>query len=837
MAYLCIGSCFRCANHQSMFGICNNVKPVESEFDWSTGHPAISHLPQGVPIQNINHRTPSEYRQISAVAGIVAFLGGFIVILGWMLDAQTIKSVLPGLATMKANTALCILLLGASLLIFTVWGNESRGRIPFRLSKASAAVSTVVSGLTLLQYVFRLDFHIDQMLFHDPATGADNFPGRMAFATVVTLSLIGVALVLLGSKLRGADWLAQGFGAAACIVSVTALFGYATDVAALYETPGFGSMALNTAALCLILATGIVICRPRRGAMRTITAGYGGGQLARIALPIAILAPLIIGWIISRLVAGHGYPANMGLAVATIANVLVISFTIWLSASLINRADFRREAVERHNAHLASIVHSSDDAIFSKALNGTIMSWNRAAVNLYGYTPEEAVGQHISLLAPPNMEGEMLDFIERIRKGENVYHHETVRQRKDKSLLNVSLSISPVYDSEGNVIAAATIARDITEKKRTEDALNRERSLLRAVFDTAVDAILTINDQGIILSTNPASIKIFGYTHDELVGKNVKLLMPRPYTEEHDGYISSFLATGEKKIIGIGREVIGLRKDGSEFPIDLAVGEAQTTEGRIFTGIIRDISERKKSEALVAAHVAEVERSNAELEQFAYIASHDLQEPLRMVVSYMGLLNDRYMGKLDERADKYIGYAVEGASRMQQLVNDLLTYSRINSNAKPFVPISTQNVVENVITGLTRVINEARAIVSVGELPEVLGDEGQLGQLFQNLISNAIKFMPESRDPHIEISVEPSNGKWLFSVKDNGIGIEESHAARIFQMFQRLHERGRYEGSGIGLALAKKIVERHGGSIWFSSVPDEGTTFYFSIPRVQGEAA
>jgi signal transduction histidine kinase len=242
---------------------------------------------------------------------------------------------------------------------------------------------------------------------------------------------------------------------------------------------------------------------------------------------------------------------------------------------------------------------------------------------------------------------------------------------------------------------------------------------------------------------------------------------------------------------------------------------------------------RKRAEEELARKVEELARSNRELEQFAYVASHDLQEPLRMVASYTELLAERYRDKLDDQADKYIGYAVDGAKRMQRLIHDLLAYARVSSQAKPLQPTDASAIVAVVLTNLRAVIEKNKGEVVCGKLPVVNADEMQLGQIFQNLIGNAIKFHGE-KAPRVEIRAKASGEMWDFTVADNGIGIPKENSDRIFQMFQRLHTREEYEGSGIGLTIAKRIVERHGGRIWFESTPEKGTTFHFTIPNGGG---
>jgi signal transduction histidine kinase len=252
--------------------------------------------------------------------------------------------------------------------------------------------------------------------------------------------------------------------------------------------------------------------------------------------------------------------------------------------------------------------------------------------------------------------------------------------------------------------------------------------------------------------------------------------------------------------------------------------------------ILRDISDRKRAERELKRYADELERSNSELELFAYIASHDLQEPLRAIAGYTQLLQRRYQGQLDEDADDFINFAVDGARRMQQLIDDLLEYSRVGTRGKPFEEIHTGELLEQVLANLAVAIEESDAQISYEGMPILMADATQLGQLFQNLIGNAIKF--RGVDPlGIEVTAEQMGDEWRFSVRDNGIGIEPQYQERIFQIFQRLHSREEYPGTGIGLAICKRIVERHGGRIWVESELGKGSAFCFTLPVLQAEPA
>lgn len=349
-----------------------------------------------------------------------------------------------------------------------------------------------------------------------------------------------------------------------------------------------------------------------------------------------------------------------------------------------------------------------------------------------------------------------------------------------------------------------------------------ENKILQALFEKAVDAIITIDEKGIIQSCNPATERMFGYKASELQGKNVSILMPNPYRAEHDSYLANYSRTGTKKIIGIGREVVGQRKDGTTLPIHLAVSEIQLEDKKVFAGTVRDVSDMK-------AVQKELAQSNRDLEQFAYVASHDLQEPLRMVASFTDLLARRYKGKFDKEADEFIAFILDGSKRMQALVQDLLAYSRVGSRAKTFEPTDSEEVLRGVLSQLKLVIEQSGAQITFDKLPMVLADDTQLGQVFQNLLSNAIKFH-SGQPPKIHVSAKKSEDHWIFSVQDNGIGIDPEYFDRIFIMFQRLHGKDEYSGTGIGLAVCKRIIDRHGGTIWIESKKDKGSTFHFSLP-------
>jgi PAS domain S-box-containing protein len=358
----------------------------------------------------------------------------------------------------------------------------------------------------------------------------------------------------------------------------------------------------------------------------------------------------------------------------------------------------------------------------------------------------------------------------------------------------------------------------------------------RGLLEAAPDAMVVVNQAGEIVLLNLQAEKQFGYHRDELVGQQVTNIIPEGFAERliADDLRSAAEALAQQ--MGTGIELSARRKDGTEFPIEIMLSPLDSAEGILVTAAIRDISVRKAAEVHLAQKVEELKRSNEELGQFAYIASHDLQEPLRMVASYTQLLAKRYRGQLDADADEFISFAVDGASRMQQLIEDLLAFSRVATTGNPLLDTSSEYALEQALQNLHWAIQDSAAIVTHDPLPTVQADDTQLVQLFQNLIANAIKYQ-EPGIPRIHISAASDGLKgWTFSVRDNGLGIDSQYFERIFGMFQRLHKRDEYSGTGVGLAICKKIVERHGGSLRVESELGVGSTFSFVFAGI-GEAA
>ncbi len=480
------------------------------------------------------------------------------------------------------------------------------------------------------------------------------------------------------------------------------------------------------------------------------------------------------------------------------------------------------------------ILDCAGEGIFGLDQEGKVTFINPAAENMLRLGPSASVGKHLGQVLRHNS-ADSADFAAQadpilapLRDRNSRSGSDEFFWRNDDTCFPVDYTSTAMIERE-ELTGVVTTFRDVTERHRRERDLQFSEAKFRALAETANDAIISADGEGNIIYFNKAAERAFGYTESDIAGKPITLLMPRRSQDACRHGLKRFLSSGKSSVIGKTVDLTAMRMDGSEFAIEMSLASWKANGQMFFTSIIRDVTERKQAQDALTKKAAELAFSNKELEQFAYVASHDLQEPLRMVASYTTLLAKRYKGKLDTDADEFIGFAVDGSKRMQGLIQDLLAYSRVGTRGKDLAPTDCEAVLANSLQVLQFAIQEASATVTHDKLPTVVADETQLGQLFQNLIGNALKYR-NSKAPVIHLGARRDRESWIFSVHDNGIGIDLQYAERVFVIFQRLHTREEYPGTGIGLAVCKKIVERHGGRIWFDSELGKGSTFYFSIP-------
>lgn len=503
--------------------------------------------------------------------------------------------------------------------------------------------------------------------------------------------------------------------------------------------------------------------------------------------------------------------------------------------TLEQRIQERTKELQESNAQLSraqEIAHLGSwelDLVYNRLI------WSDEVYRIFGLQPQEFDATYEGFLEavhPEDRAAVDAAYSESIQAGKNSYEieHRVVRHSTGEIRI-VHEKCEHFRNAQGQIIRSAGMVHDITERKQAEEKVQRSEAMLRAILEQMPSGV-TVRDahSGELILSNHRSREILNtlvetpHQFDHYRGFHAD---GTPYRND-EWPLSRSLATGE---VVQTEEIYCMRSDETRIVLSISSAPVRDLQGQIVMGIgvFDDITERKHTEEELHRLLEQLKYSNAELEQFAYVASHDLQEPLRMVSSYMQLLARRYQGKLDPDADEFIGFAVDGAKRMQTLINDLLTFSRVGSRGKPLVHTSGEEALQEAISNLQIAIEESGASITHERLPQVKGDPTQLVQLFQNLLSNAIKFRG-LEPPRIQVGVHQTESEWRFCVSDNGIGIDPKFADRIFVIFQRLHDRASYPGTGIGLAICKRIVQRHGGRIWVEAQPGMGATFYFTLP-------
>ncbi|MDZ4676208.1 MAG: PAS domain S-box protein [Oligoflexia bacterium] len=540
------------------------------------------------------------------------------------------------------------------------------------------------------------------------------------------------------------------------------------------------------------------------------------------------------------IVSGFGFPIMMGDKIGGIIELyskenknLTPDFIDLMSqvGTMLGRVVERQisdDALKQSEKKFRSVSQSANDAIISCDTNGEVISWNHGAEVLFGYLESETIGQNLKFIMPERFRKMHQMGMDRMNSTGEKRIFKTVELmglRKGAIEFPIELSLSDWLQGDKRFYSA--IIRDITERKAAEDTIRNSEVRLRHLINAVHDTICTTDGKGIITSMSPGFETLTGWRPDEFIGKDFPQLI-------HPDDLPRVMALFQETVLNkkaVTFETRSKSKSGEYIPIESSAQALMEGDNVIGTiSVVRDISQRRKTEEERKAREL-LERTNKELEQFAYISSHDLQEPLRMVGSYALLLENRYKDKLDNDGKEFIQYIVEGATRMHELIHDLLAFSRLASPEHEFLIIDVHETFDRAVKNLALLIDESKVQITADKFPKVKGNVPQLSQVFQNLISNAIKFRG-SEPLKIDIKVTEKENKWEFAVKDNGIGFDPMHADRIFIVFKRLHSKEIYKGTGIGLATVKKIIERHGGQVWATSEPSRGSIFYFTLPKI-----
>jgi PAS domain S-box-containing protein len=491
------------------------------------------------------------------------------------------------------------------------------------------------------------------------------------------------------------------------------------------------------------------------------------------------------------------------------------------------------QALKESEKKFKEIFNKANDMIslneMNEGLPGKFIEVNEVGFKRLGYTREEMLNMGPKDIVAPEKRAEMPENAAiLIENGCNTF--EIVHLTKDGKKIPIEVN-NHLINYKGHKVCLA-ISRDITERKRMEVALVESEKKFREIFNRANDMI-TLGElrkdglPGKYIEVNEVGLKRLGYTKEEFLEMNPLDIIADERKKDVAKYAAEIWTKGHATF-----EMVHITKTGTKIPVEINTHIFKKNDKNVILAISRDITERKKSEEKLKELLEKLSTSNEELEQFAYITSHDLQEPLRTIASFTQLLQRRYKGKFDSDADEFMEYIVDASVRMKEMIHDLLEYSRVSTSEEELEPLNLNKVLLDVLNDLKFTIKENNAEIIHDKLPTVIGDYDQISRVFLNFINNAIKFKKDEKPPKIKISAvkDEKRNEYIISVKDNGIGMEPQYAERIFVIFQRLHSIAEYKGSGIGLAITKKIIEKHGGGVWVESKLGFGSTFYFTLP-------
>ncbi|HEY2952180.1 MAG TPA: PAS domain S-box protein [Verrucomicrobiae bacterium] len=502
-----------------------------------------------------------------------------------------------------------------------------------------------------------------------------------------------------------------------------------------------------------------------------------------------------------------------------------------------------QQALQQSEERYRRLVELCPDALFVVRSDGQIMFVNSAATKQLGAaSATQLVGQAVQERLPPDRWASVLERIRQAREqGHRAPFVEEQLARLDGAPITVEMSTAPLM-FQGKP-AMQVIAHDLAERKRAGEALERSQAQRGAIVEAALDAIISIDHQGIVQEWNPAAERIFGYTRAEALGREMAgMIIPSGQRDAHRRGLARYLTSGEGGILGRRLEMSAQRANGTEFPVELTIMRLPHREPPLFTGFLRDITRSKQAEEeirrlnahleqRVAERTAQLEEANRELEAFSFSVSHDLRAPLRHIVGFAEILQRDAREKLDRAARQHLQTIADSARRLGNLINALLMFSRVSRVDMNRQPVALATLVEEVRCELERDIAGRRVEWNIGPLPEVQGDLVLLRQVMINLLSNALKYTRPRAVAKIEIGASAAGTETVFFIRDNGVGFIAQSAERLFGVFQRLHSERDFEGTGIGLALVRRIIHRHGGRTWAEGAVDEGATFYFSIPH------
>jgi PAS domain S-box-containing protein len=755
---------------------------------------------------------------------------GLLVLLGWAFNIAILKTVLPGLVSMKANTALCLLLSGVALRL-----DHMRMKHGWLIVMTVGVVVATTGALTLAQYLLIFDTGIDQLLASDSASSDQTFfPGRSPFITVLGLLLTGLAFVCLNSR-RG-FLLSQTFSLATAGLFLVALLGYLFGVRAPYTTGAYNPVAVHTTLAFLLLSAGMLFRYPDRGVMSVVGGAGMGAHMARQLILPAICLPVLLGWI--TMLGQHAgmYEKEFGHTLYASATLAMLALGVWWSARQLDRIDAGRiQALESDAVHkrteaiFRALLETAPEAVIIVNRESRIVIVNAQTERLFGNRREELVGKEVDCLLPERFHGS------------HIIHHtddngpqprpagsdEIYGLRTDGTEFPIEISSSP-HQTQDGVLAMIAI-RDITERKRADDAARASVERFRLVVEGVTDyAILVLDPGGHIISWNAGAQRLKGYRAEEILGGHFSRFYPAEDVQRGLPEQELKVATAEGRSEDEGWRI---RQDGTRFWANVIITAMRDQKGELhgFSKVTRDLTERKQAEEDIKDSNAKLKLTNQELEAFSYSVAHDLQSPLRIINGYCQALAEDSVEKLDQQGLDHLKRIQNATVRMGQLIDNLLKLSNVNRTTLRKSKVDLAALAQGVVDELQQAEpeREAEFHIQAGMLAEA--DPQLIRIVLANLLENAWKFTSRKQRTRIEVGLLRSETETAYFVRDNGDGFDMAYVDNLFAPFQRLHSTKYFPGSGIGLATVQRIILRHGGRVWAEAEKGKGASFYFSL--------
>ena len=804
-----------------------------------------------------------------ASSGLAVLVGGSA-LAGWEFGVPALISVLPGSATLKPNTALCFALAGLSLWLQRLQPDKLQGwRVGrARIGQVLAGVVASIGLLTQAEHLFHVNLALDTLFFHRTIiTAGGFFPGRMSAASAFGFLLLGISLLGLDARRRWA-FAFQGCALFSALDGLIAVVGYIYGVHALYGVSAFSSMALRTAFLLFLLGLASLAARPQSGLMAAVTSESLGGLMARSVLPLALVLPILVGWGRWRAQVAGYFDTEFGMAIFALSNVVMFSILLWTSAFWLNRVDAERkhmaEEVTKSEERLRLFVEHAPTALAMFDREMRYLQVSRRWLTDYGLEGREPLGlSHYEIF--PEVPQRWKDAHRRGLAGA-VLQQETDRfERADGLVQWIRWEIRPWFDTGGEIGGIIIFTEDITARQhaqerlamqaeelaqqaaelhRSREALAAQSRTLQSVLNSIGEGLIAADVNGKFLLWNPAADRILGRGRADVPlgewARHFRVFLPDqtiPYPEEELPLARALRGHAASSEMFIRGE----ESDHGAW-IEASAQPMRDDNGTVCGGVvaIRDITRRvladrairelnAKLEQRVTERTAELVAANQEMETFSYSVSHDLRAPLRHISGFVRILREDFGAGMDLEAQSHVRRIEESAHSMTRLVDEMLSLSRLGRQALTWRPTALNQLVEEVISLLEPETAGRRIEWKIAALTPVECDATLIRQVFQNLISNALKYSRPRAQTVIEIGEMAHAGTPAIFIRDNGVGFDMKYADKLFTVFQRLHRGEEFEGTGVGLATAARIVQKHGGRIWAEAELDRGAIFYFTL--------